>query len=64
MKNIFILGLIMLAFVAAKDPSPWFYEIRVYRLADAADETRMNAFLEKALVPALHLCVNPLQIAQ
>jgi hypothetical protein len=54
MKNIFILGLIFLAFVAAKDPSPWIYEIRVYRLADAADETRMDAFLEKALVPALH----------
>lgn len=54
MKNIFILALIMLAIVAAKDPSPWFYEIRVYRLADAADETRVDAFLEKALVPALH----------
>ncbi len=54
MKNIMIVCLVLLVSVAAKEPSSWFYEIRVYRLADAADETRMDAYLEKALVPALH----------
>jgi hypothetical protein len=49
-----IVCLVLLVSVAAKDPSPWFYEIRVYRLADVADETRMDAYLQKALVPALH----------
>jgi NIPSNAP len=54
MKKIFIVLSLLVVFVAAKDPSPWFYEIRIYRLADAADETRMDAYLQKALVPALH----------
>lgn len=54
MKKIFIICLVLLVSVAAKEPSTWFYEIRVYRLADAADEARMDAYLEKALVPALH----------
>jgi hypothetical protein len=54
MKNIVILGLTLLVFVAAKDPAPWFYEIRVYRLADMADEARMDSYLQKALLPALH----------
>lgn len=54
MKKIFIFLSLFVVFVAAKEPSSWFYEIRVYRLVDAADETRMDAYLEKALVPALH----------
>jgi hypothetical protein len=54
MKNIFVLGLVLLISVAAKDPAPWFYEIRIYRLADTADEARMDAYLQNALVPALH----------
>ena len=51
MKNILIVCFVLLVSVAAKDPSPWFYEIRIYRVAD---ETRMDTYLEKALVPALH----------
>jgi NIPSNAP len=54
MKKLFIVLSLLVVFVAAKDPSPWFYELRVYRLADAADETRMDTFLQRALVPALH----------
>jgi NIPSNAP len=54
MKKILLVLSLLVVFVAAKDPSPWFYEIRVYRLADSADETRMDAYLQKALVPALH----------
>lgn len=54
MKKIFIICLVLLVSVAAKEPSTWYYEIRVYRLADAADEARMDTYLEKALVPALH----------
>ncbi len=54
MKNILFLGLILLVSVAAKDPASSYYEIRVYRLADSADETRMDNYLQKALLPALH----------
>ncbi len=54
MKKIFIVCFVLLVSVAAKDPSPWFYEIRIYRLADVADETRVDTYLQKALVPALH----------
>jgi NIPSNAP len=54
MKKILIALSLLVVLVAAKEPSSWFYEIRVYRLADAADEARMDAYLEKALLPALH----------
>lgn len=54
MQKIFIVCFVLLVSVAAKDPSPWFYEIRIYRLADVADETRVDTYLQKALVPALH----------
>jgi len=55
MKNILILFFILFAVsVSAKGPSPWYYELRVYRLADAADESRVEAYLQKALIPALH----------
>jgi len=54
MKNIVIICFVLLVSVAAKDPSPSFYELRVYRLADAADESRVENFLQNALVPALH----------
>ncbi len=54
MKKILVVLSLFVVFIAAKEPSTWFYEIRVYRLADAADEARMDAYLEKALVPALH----------
>ena len=40
--------------VDAKDPGPVYYELRIYRLADAADEMRTERYLEKALLPALH----------
>lgn len=54
MKNILILGLIFLISVAAKDPAPWYYELKIYRLADAADESRVENFLQNAFIPAMH----------
>jgi hypothetical protein len=54
MKKLLIAFAIIVITMAAKDPAPWYYEIRIYRLADSADETRMDAYLQKALVPALH----------
>lgn len=54
MKKVFPFILILLLSVAAKEASPLFYELRVYRLADAADESRVDAYLQKVLVPALH----------
>jgi hypothetical protein len=38
----------------AQSPAPWYYELRIYHLADAADESRIDNYLEKAFVPALH----------
>ena len=54
MKKFLGLVLIILVSVAAKDPAPWYYELRIYRLADAADESRVDNFLQNALVPTLH----------
>jgi len=54
MKKLLIAFAIIVITMAAKDPAPWYYEIRIYRLADSADETRMDAYLQKSLVPALH----------
>jgi hypothetical protein len=54
MKKLLIAFAIIVISVAAKDPAPWYYELRIYRLADSADETRLDAYLQKALVPALH----------
>lgn len=54
MKKLLGLLLIILVSVAAKDPAPWYYELRIYRLADAADESRVDSFLQNALVPTLH----------
>ncbi len=53
-KKLAILICVTLISAAAKDVSPWFYELRVYRLADAADEGRVETFLKDALLPALH----------
>lgn len=54
MKKLLFLSLAMMVLVAAKTPSPWYYELRVYRLADTADETRVENYLQNALLPALH----------
>jgi hypothetical protein len=54
MKKLLIAFAIVIITVAAKDPAPWYYEVRIYRLADSADESRVDAYLQKALVPALH----------
>jgi len=54
MKKLLIAFAIVMITIAAKDPAPWYYEIRIYRLADSADETRVDTYLQKALVPALH----------
>ena len=38
----------------AAPPSKTIYELRLYRLADDADEKRMDGYLQNALIPALH----------
>ena len=54
MKKLLILLFVLLVSVAAKDAPSWYYELRVYRLADANDGARAEAYLEKALLPFLH----------
>lgn len=54
MKNILALCVILLVSVAAKDPAPWYYELKIYRLADAADESRVENFLQNAFLPTMH----------
>jgi hypothetical protein len=54
MKKLFVLTAILLIGIAAKDPAPWFYELKIYRLADSADESRVERFLQNAFMPAMH----------
>ena len=54
MKNLLLLLFALPFTLHAKDPAPGYFELRIYRLADATDEARMDSYLEKALLPALH----------
>jgi hypothetical protein len=54
MKNLITVVVIAWLFISAQSPSPGYYELRIYHLADDADAQRVEAYLEKALVPALH----------
>ena len=57
MRNIFIFILLAIslpATIRAEGPSREFYSIRIYQLKDASQESRMDAYLQTALLPALH----------
>ena len=49
-----LLALISLFFANANPPKQEYYEIRIYQLANAGQEKRLDAYLKDALVPALH----------
>lgn len=57
MKNIFIITLLSIALpstILAAGPSREFYSIRIYQLKNAAQESRLDTYLQTALLPALH----------
>src|ERR1700761_4042847 len=57
MRNIFIIILLSISMPAAllaAGPSREFYSIRVYQLKNADQETRLDTYLQSALLPALH----------
>ena len=55
MKKLTILTLLILsAFSAAFAAPREYYELRTYRFKDASQEQRIEAYLGKALLPALH----------
>jgi hypothetical protein len=57
MRNIFIFILLAIslpATIRAAGPSREFYSIRIYQLKDASQESRLDAYLQTALLPALH----------
>lgn len=49
-----LLSIGILLLVLATPVLAEYYELRVYHLADAADEARVDAYLKDALLPALH----------
>lgn len=55
MKNLLIIILLSLpATIFAARPGREFYSIRIYQLKNADQETRLDAYLQAALLPALH----------
>ncbi|HEV2482101.1 MAG TPA: NIPSNAP family protein [Puia sp.] len=57
MKNIFIIILLSISLpstMLAAGPGREFYSIRVYQLKDSSQESRLDAYLQTALLPALH----------
>jgi len=55
MKFTLTLLAVAITFIAqAKPPKQEFYEIRIYQLANADQEKRVDAYLKDALIPALH----------
>ncbi|HUQ67825.1 MAG TPA: NIPSNAP family protein [Flavitalea sp.] len=49
-----LLVLVAAFFVKANPPKQEYYEIRIYQLGSADQETRMDAYLKDAFMPALH----------
>lgn len=49
-----IVSIFTISFASAHPPKQEYYEIRVYNLNSEAQETRLDAYLKDALVPALH----------
>lgn len=54
MKKLIVIILVFAAFSAAIGQSREYYELRTYRLTDAAQEARVETFLYRAFLPALH----------
>lgn len=55
MKYVLVfLAVVVTAFASANPPKQEYYEIREYKLGSEAQETRLDAYLKDALVPALH----------
>jgi hypothetical protein len=55
MRNILLAAFLILHFsVSAASPKQEFYSIRVYQLKNKEQETRVEKFLQNALLPALH----------
>lgn len=57
MRNIFIIILLAISLpstIFASGPSREFYSIRIYQLKNASQESRLDAYLQTALLPALH----------
>lgn len=55
MKKLTVLLILLLAACSAALAAPReYYELRTYRLADASQEARVEAYLYQALLPALH----------
>ena len=49
-----LLTLAAAIFVQANPPKQEYYEIRIYQLSNAEQESRMDTYLKDGLVPALH----------
>ena len=57
MRNIFIIILLVISLpstMLAVGPGREFYSIRIYQLKDASQESRLDTYLQTALLPALH----------
>jgi hypothetical protein len=56
MKNLFILTALIAAFplILLASPRQEFYSIRIYQLKNSEQETRLDTYLQTALLPALH----------
>jgi hypothetical protein len=54
MQKLFFIIAFLFVSALATAAAPWYYELRIYQLADAADEARVENYLQRALVPALH----------
>src|SRR5690242_6431630 len=49
-----VASVIAFSFAHANPPKQEYYEIRIYQLSSPEQEKRLDAYLEDALVPALH----------
>lgn len=55
MRNLlFLIPLVILLTAAAKAPEREFYEIRIYHVKTDAQQSRVESYLQQALLPALH----------
>ncbi|WP_266362469.1 NIPSNAP family protein [Tellurirhabdus rosea] len=54
LKNFFLAVCLLLAVTVNAAPKPSYYELRTFRLKTPEQEKRLDAYLEKAFIPALH----------
>ena len=52
--SVFILFLTLVSYVSLAAPGREYYELRTYRFKSAGQQERVEAYLQKALLPALH----------